>query len=337
MPKTNVMQDTFKALDEIRLNFSPAALHSLNIAIAIVMFGVALEIKLDHFKALVKNPKSPLIGVFSQFIALPLLTFLLVIALKDFLSPTMALGMILVASAPGGNISNFISSLSKANLALSVSLTAFATLSAIIFTPLNFAFWGKLAINAYSHDATSLVRPLEINASQMFQTVFIILGVPMLLGVFINSKFPRLTAKILKPIKRVSILIFMAVIILAFKNNFDHFITAIKFVFFIVLIHNAIALSVGYGLGALFKRPKADRRTLAIETGIQNSGLALILIFNPKIFPPEMELGGMAIVAAWWGIWHMISGFGLAAYWSGSLSDLWAFVSKKRLAEVKEK
>jgi len=330
------MYDSLEALDQIRLNFSPAALHSLNIAIAVVMFGVALEIKLDHFKALVKNPKSPLIGVFSQFIVLPFLTFLLVILLKDYLSPTMALGMILVASAPGGNISNFISSLSKANLALSVSLTAFATLTAIIFTPLNFAFWGKMAINVYAHDA-SIVRPLEINAYQMFQTVFIILGIPLMIGIFINSKFPKFTAKILKPIKRISIVIFMAVIILAFKNNLQHFLPVIKFIFFIVLIHNAMALGAGYFLGYIFKRPLQDRRTLSIETGIQNSGLALILIFNPKIFPPEMELGGMAIIAAWWGIWHMVSGFGLAAYWSGGFAQIGAFFTKERFAKIKSK
>ena len=331
------MQDTVHALDQIRLNFSPAALHSLNIAIAVVMFGVALEIKFDHFKALARNPKSPLIGIFSQFIVLPFLTFLLVIALKDFLSPTMALGMILVASAPGGNISNFISSLSKANLALSVSLTAFATLVAIIFTPLNFAFWGGLAINVFEKSAATLVRPLEINAYQMFQTVFIILGIPLIIGIFINSKFPKFTAKILKPIKRVSIVIFIAVIVMAFKNNFDHFIIAIKFVFVIVLIHNAMALGAGYFLGSIFKRPKEDRRALSIETGIQNSGLALILIFNPKIFPPEMELGGMAIVAAWWGIWHIISGFGLAAFWSGGFKQAAAFISKKYLVKIKAK
>lgn len=331
------MQDSLLALDQIRLNFSPAALHSLNIAIAIVMFGVALEIKLDHFKALVKNPKSPIIGIFSQFIALPFLTFLLAIALKDYLSPTMALGMILVASAPGGNISNFISSLSKANVALSVSLTAFATLTAIILTPLNFSIWGKLAINFYAKNAEHLVRPIEIDAYQMFQTVFIILGIPLLIGIFINSKFPVFTGKILKPIKRISIIIFVAVIVLAFKNNFDHFMHAIEFVFFIVLIHNAIALGIGYFLGSVFKRPLQDRRTLSIETGIQNSGLVLVLIFNPKIFPPEMELGGMAIIAAWWGIWHMISGFALAAYWSGGLSNLFSFFTKKRLSGVKTK
>ncbi len=331
------MQDSLMALDDIRLNFSPAALHSLNIAIAVVMFGVALEIKIDHFKALIKNPISPIIGVVSQFLVLPFLTFLLVIVLKDYLSPTMALGMILVASAPGGNISNFISSLSKANVALSVSLTAIATLAAIVMTPLNFAIWGELAIKVYAHDAANLVRPIQIDAYQMFQTVFIILGVPLFLGVFVNTKFPKLTQKILKPIKRLSIIIFIAVIVLAFKNNFDHFMHVIGFVFFIVLIHNALALSSGYLMGSIFRRPLADRRTLSIETGIQNSGLVLVLIFNPKIFPPEMHLGGMAIIAAWWGIWHIISGFALAAHWSGGFRQMGTYFSKKYYLNTKDK
>lgn len=331
------MQDNLIALDQIRLNFSPASLFSLNIAIAVVMFGVALEIKLDHFKALIKNPKSPIIGIFSQFVALPFLTFLLVIVLKDYLSPTMALGMILVASAPGGNISNFISSLSKANVALSVSLTAFATLSATVLMPLNFAIWGKLAVSFYTKNAATLVRPIEIDAMQMFQTVFIILGIPLLLGIFINSKFPGFTSKVVKPIKRISIFIFLAIIVLAFKNNFDHFLKIIEYIFFIVLIHNALALGTGYFLGYIFKRPLADRRTLSIETGIQNSGLVLVLIFNPKIFPPEMELGGMAIIAAWWGIWHMVSGFALAAYWSGGFKQFGSFLLKNSFLKINSK
>lgn len=311
------MQETLYALDHVRLNFSPESLHSLNIAIAIIMFGVALEIKVEHFKKLMLNPKSAFLGVFSQFFLLPLLTFLLTIVLRNYLSPTMALGMILVAACPGGNISNFISSLSKANVALSVSLTAIATLAAVVMTPLNFSFWGKMAINVYEKaDAHQLLRPIEIDAFQMFQTVFIILGIPLLLGIFINHRFPKTTEKIVKPIKRFSIIVFTAIILLALANNFSHFMDYIKYLFVIVLIHNAIALASGYYLGKLFKRPLMDRKTLAIETGIQNSGLALALIFNPKIFPVDLELGGMAMIAAWWGIWHIISGLILAGFWT---------------------
>ena len=308
---------TLESLDHIRLNFSPESLHLLNIALAFIMFGVALEIRLDHFKKIFYDPKSAIIGFVSQFIALPFITFLLTIILRNFLTPTMALGMILVAACPGGNISNFISSLAKGNVALSVSLTAIATVGAVFLTPLNFAIWGGWFIDLYSHsNAASLVRPLEIDVYQMFQTVFIILGLPLFAGIFTNHKFPGFTSKIVKPIKQLSIFIFIAIVVLALKNNFNFFLQAIEYIFLIVLIHNALAVITGYSLGKVFKRPLIDRKTIAIETGIQNSGLALVLIFNPKIFPPEMELGGMAIIAAWWGIWHILAGLLMAGFWT---------------------
>ncbi len=327
--KKNFMLEQLQAFDAIRLNFSPASLHALNFALAFVMFGVALEIKLDHFKKLLLNPKSAIIGFISQFVALPFITFLLTIALRDYLTPTMALGMILVAACPGGNISNFISSLSKGNLALSVSLTAIATMGAIIFTPLNFALWGKLAISFYStHGGDALVRPIHIDAIQMFRTVFIILGIPIVLGIFVNEKFPKFTAKIVKPIKTISVIIFSAIVILALIKNFDYFIMVIKYIFLIVLVHNALAFATGYFIPWILKRPKVDRKTISIETGIQNSGLALVLIFNPKIFPPEMELGGMAIIAAWWGIWHIIAGMFIAGIWT---NFRYGIISKKHV------
>ena len=311
------MYETLSSLDHVRLNFSSESLHALNIAIGIIMFGVALEIKLSQFKDLINNPKSAIIGFGSQFLVLPFLTFLLTILLRNYLTPTMALGMILVAACPGGNFSNFISSLAKANVALSVSLTAIATVSAVVLTPLNFSLWGNWAISIYSNaDANTLVRPLDIDVYQMFKTVFIILGLPLILGLFISNNYPKFTLKIVRPIKQFSIVIFAIVVIMALMKNADHMGSYLKYVFVIVLVHNALALGTGYLLGVVFKRPKADRKTLSIETGIQNAGLALVLIFNPKIFPPEMELGGMAIIAAWWGIWHMLAGIILAGYWT---------------------
>ena len=200
----------------------------------------------------------------------------------------------------------FFTSLAGGNVALSVSLTAIATLGAVFFTPFSFALWGGWFIDIYSHsDASGLMRPLEIDALQMFQTVFIILGIPLLAGILFNNRFPVLTKKMVKPVKQLSILVFVVIVTLTFVKNFAHFLQAIEFVFLIVLLHNALAFGTGYLLGTITKRPLNDRKTIAIETGIQNSGLALVLIFNPKIFPPDMELGGMAIIAAWWGIWGL--------------------------------
>ena len=310
------MYEALLQLDPIKINFSASGMHAINIILSFIMFGVALGIKPAEFKTLIKQPKSLTLGLISQVIALPLVTFIVIIALNNYITPTVAMGMILVASCPGGNISNFMSSLSKANTDLSVGLTATTTLLATITTPFNFAFWGGLYVNFISKHAKHMLQPLEIDNGQMFETVFILLGVPLVIGIFFSHYFPKITEKLKKPIQMVSIVFFIAMVVLAFANNFDLFLKYIFYIFIIVLVHNFLALATGFSIGSIFKLPNADRRTLTIETGIQNSGLGLVLLFNPKIFPPELALGGMLFITAWWGIWHIISGLSLSLYWN---------------------
>ncbi len=302
------MYEQLHALDTIRLNFNPQGLLIINITLAFIMFGVALEIRIDHFRQVIRRPKSVLVGFASQFLLLPAVTFLVVMLLGKNITPAIAMGMILVAACPGGNISNFMSSVAKASVALSVSLTAIATLGAIILTPLNFAMWGGL----YS-TTNELLRPITIDPFEMFKTVFILLGIPLTLGMLFAHYFPKITAKIVKPLKNISMLIFIGMVVMAFANNYEYFIAYIGLIFLLVLFHNALALGTGYLAGTVFRLPRPDRRTTTIETGIQNSGLGLVLLFNPKIFPQDLEIGGMAFIAAWWGIWHIISGLGLAS------------------------
>jgi bile acid:Na+ symporter, BASS family len=305
------MYEYLQELDSLKLNFDQGGLLLLNITIGFIMFGVSLDIKLEHFKQVFKYPKSVLVGFFSQFLILPAVTFAILYILREHITPGVALGMILLASCPGGNISNFISSLAKANVALSVSLTGLATVSSIFLTPINFAFWGGL----YAANSELLV-PLEIDAYEMIKTVIMLLGIPIIAGLLLAWKLPKFTNKIKRPIKFLSIVIFMALVVVLFSKNFDYFINYILFIFILVLIHNGVALGTGFSLAKIFKLKEADTRTLTIETGIQNSGLGLVLLFNPKIFPPELELGGMAIILAWWGVWHILSGLGIAALWS---------------------
>lgn len=279
----------------------------MNITLACIMFGVALEIRVDNFKRLLKNPKSALLGIFSQFLLLPALTFALVILLNP--PPSVAMGMILIAACPGGNISNFISALAKANIELSVSLTAFATLAASFLTPLNFAFWGGRYVNYYERGG-ELNIPIEIDFLEMARIVFILLGLPLVLGILFAHYFPRTTKKYLKTVKIVSIFLYMTFIVGALWANLEYIPGYILPVGVLVLFLNSQTLFTGYLVGTLARTPIPDRRTLSIETGIQNSGLALVLIFNPKLFNAN---GGMAFMAAWWGIWQMASGIGIAA------------------------
>ncbi len=310
------MYEALLQLDPIKINFSASGMHAINIILSFIMFGVALGIKPAEFKTLIKQPKSLILGLISQVIALPLITFIVIIALNNYITPTVAMGMILVASCPGGNISNFMSSLSKANTELSVGLTATTTLLATITTPFNFAFWGGLYVNFISKHAKHMLQPLEIDNGQMFETVFILLGIPLVIGIFFSHYFPKITEKLKKPIQILSIVFFIAMVVMAFANNFDLFLKYIFYIFIIVLVHNLLALATGFSIASIFKLPNADRRTLTIETGIQNSGLGLVLLFNPKIFPPELALGGMLFITAWWGIWHIISGLSLSLYWN---------------------
>ncbi len=311
------MYESLKVLDEIRLNFSEEGIFVLNITLAFIMFGVALGIKLENFKEVFINPKLAIIGFTSQFFVLPALTFVLVIVFGRFITPTIAMGMILVAACPGGNISNFMTSLAKGNAALSVTLTAIATIAAIIFTPLNFEVYGSLYNKIISSASHNLIQPLKINPNRMFQTVFILLGIPLAIGMLFNHFFPKLTSVIDKPIRIISIIVFFILVGIMLSNNGKYFLEYIKFIFLIVLIHNLIALISGNLFARLWKIRGANRRAITIETGIQNSGLALVLLFNPKIFPVELNNGGMAFIAAWWGVWHILSGLVIAGLWSG--------------------
>ncbi|MDH5610561.1 MAG: bile acid:sodium symporter family protein [Cyclobacteriaceae bacterium] len=312
------MFEVLQEIDQIRLNFSNDGQLLLNLTIAFIMFGVALELRMEDFTRLFNNPKPALVGIVSQFLLMPFLTFTIAISLSHYITPTVGLGMILVAACPGGNISNFISALAKGNIALSVSLTAFSSLGGIILTPFNFAFWGNLFIRAYNNPAASgLLRPLDIDALNVLQTIVIILGIPLVLGVLFNAKFPKTTQKIVVTIKRISILAFFAMVVIIFSKNYEYFILYIWYIFVLVLIHNGLALSIGYLAGKLARLDNRDCKTISIETGIQNSGLALALLFNPRIFPQDMAIGGMAFIAGWWGIWHILSGMTIAGLWSG--------------------
>ena len=289
---------------------------ALHIVLAIVMFGVALGIKPRTFIDILKSPKSVLVGIFCQLLLLPALTFLLTITFKNWISPMIALGMILVASCPGGNISNFITSLSRGNTELSVSLTAFNTAACVFTTPLNFAFWGNMYIN-FAGKRDMVLPELQIPLSDVFVTIVILLGIPLVLGVLCAQYLPKVAKALKKPMQYLSIIFFVGMVCIAFGGNFGVFIKCIQYIFLIVLVHNLLALGIGFGTSTLLKMPYKDRRTITIETGIQNSGLGLALLLNPHIFNPEIwaNNGGMLVITAWWGVWHIISGLTLAGLW----------------------
>jgi bile acid:Na+ symporter, BASS family len=267
------------------------------------MFGVALSINRSSFKSIVEKPKAVFAGVISQFILLPAATFLLIIIFDPM--PGLALGMILVAACPGGNVSNFFSSVAGGNIALSVTLTAIATLSATFMTPLNFDFWGSMLSSREGMNA------IEIDFWQLFKSVLIVLAIPMLLGLLFAYKFPKISKIIQKPIRISSFIVLAAFILFAFYANLDIFIEYGQYVLVLVLLHNAMALLIGYYFARIVGCEVNDAKTISIETGIQNSGLGLLIIFT--LFDGH---GGMAIITAWWGVWHIISGVIISGFFN---------------------
>jgi len=292
------------AIDQVQLNFNPQGLFIINVAIGLMMFGVALELKLEDFKRIAVAPKAPCIGLAAQFILLPAFTFLLTLILKP--PPSIALGMMLVAACPGGNLSNIVTYLAKGNCAVSVSMTAVSTAAAIVMTPFNLAFWGSL-----NPDTALILKKVSLSPVDVFVNIFIILGIPLILGLFLARTFPFLVDKLRKPFKIFSLVFFIAIVAGALGANWRHFLNYVGLVFFGVLVHNALALNLGYWSGRLVGLSEPDRRAVSIEVGIQNSGLGLVLVFN--FFG---GLGGMAIITAWWGIWHIIAGLTAAYFFS---------------------
>ena len=290
-------------LDAVRLNFSPESLVALNFILAFVMFGVALDMKWTDFRGITAAPRAVLIGMLSQFLLLPAAAWALTMLLRP--QPSIALGLILVACCPGGNISNFFTHFARGNTALSVTMTAFSTVGALFFTPFNTALWGSL-----NPDTAAILNEIDIDPVEMFVAVAILLVIPAIAGMSVARHFPAFAARAHTPFRILSLGVFVGFVVLALAANWDYFLRYTDRVVVSVLLLNALGFAIGYFIAGAARLAQADRRAVSIETGIQNSGLGLILVFN--FFG---GLGGMAITAAWWGIWHILAGLTLATWW----------------------
>jgi len=291
-------------MDAVQIQFDPSSLVLINLILALMMFGVSLDLRMDDFKRILRSPKAPAIGLLAQFVLLPALTCLACWALR--VDPMLALGMTLVAACPGGAFSNIMTWMARGNVAVSVSMTAVSSLAASVLTPLNFALYGWL---------NPLTRPLlteiAMDPLNLLLLVLLVLGMPLVAGMWVGRRWPKLATKVEKPLRAFALLVMLAFVALAFGRNINQFLTHFHLFFWLVVAHNAMALLIGYGSARLSGLPAADRRAITLEVGIQNSALGLVIIFT--FFP---QASGMLLIAAFWGCWHLISGLGLAYLWS---------------------
>ena len=292
------------ALDSLRIVLDPVGQTGVALALMLVMFSVALGLRVEDFAFLRDKPVLFLGGVFAQVVVLPLVTFLLILALRP--AASIALGMIVVACCPGGAVSNLLTYLSRGNVAASVALTATSSLLAAILTPTSILVWS----HAYEPTAT-LLQTLDVSPVLFLAQTTFLLAVPLILGMIIAAKAPDVAARIRQRTTLLGVSVLIGVIIYGIAYFFPVLFPALPLLGTIVVLHNAVAFATGAIAGALLSRLSATRRALTFELGIQNSGLALVILLSQL-----KGLGGAAAVAAVWGVWHLVAGGAIATmFW----------------------
>lgn len=290
------------ALDSLRIVLDPIGQTGVALALVLVMFSVALGLRIEDFSFLRDKPLLFVGGVVAQVVVLPLVTFFLILTIKP--AASIALGMIVVACCPGGAVSNLLTYLSRGNVAASVALTATSSMLAAILTPTSILFWS----NAYKPTAT-LLKTLEVNPLLFVLQTTILLAVPLVLGMIVAAKAPDVAKRIRKRTTILGVSVLVGVIIYGIAYFFPVLFPALPILGSVVVLHNTVAFATGALAGRVLSGVQATRRALTFEIGIQNSGLALVILLSQL-----KGLGGAAAIAAVWGVWHLVAGGLLAAF-----------------------
>jgi len=291
-------------LDDVVLNLDAGARSGLSLILALMMFSVGLGLRLDDFRRVLRRPGVILFGTALQVLALPALTFLLTFAIAP--TASIALGMMVVAACPGGNASNVLTQAARGDAALSVSLTALSSALAVLTTPFNIVFWAGL------HPRTSnLLTTIGLDRGAFLSETALTLGLPLATGLLLAERATAFAGRIRKPLHTFSLLALGGFILGALITNGSPLATAGWFIFPVLVIQDAMALLLGYGAARLAGLSGATQRAFTFETGIRNSGLGLVILLGHF-----KGLGGAALITAGWGVWHLISGGALAAFWA---------------------
>jgi len=305
-----------ETLDSLRIVLDPIGQAGVAMALMLVMFGVALGLRVKDFQVLATEPLLYVGGVAAQVVLLPLVTFGLIHLISP--PPSIALGMIVVACCPGGSVSNLLTHLSRGDVAVSVGLTATSSLLAALLTPASTLFWAK----AYEPTAALLVS-LDVSPLLFIGQTTLLLAIPLVAGMVVAARAPEFAAKIRKKTTFIGAAVLGATIIYGIAYFFPVLWPAVGLLASVTIMHNTAAFATGAVVGLVLSRQSSVRRALTFEVGIQNSGLALIILLAQL-----QGVGGAAAIAAVWGVWHLIAG--------GLLAMAYNYYDRKRMAVVIE-
>jgi len=267
--------------------FNVVSPKSINYLLGLVMFGMGLTLNARDFEVVFSRPKDVIIGCLAQFLIMPALAWLL--ARAFMLDDALALGVVLVGCCPGGTASNVITYLSKGDLALSVGMTSVSTLLAPLLTPvLTWLLAGK---------------DVNVDVVNMFMSILWVIIMPIALGLIIKRLMPKITAQAVDFLPAFSSIAIAFIVAIVISANASKLLTGGHLVIAVVVLHNICGLSLGYLVSLLAGMPMAKRKALAIEVGMQNSGLASSLAtLHFAAFPMA------TIPGAIFSVWHNISG-----------------------------
>ena len=268
--------------------------------LGIIMFGMGMTMTLDDFKGVLQSPKAVAIGVAAQFIVMPGLAFLLC---KIFDLPSeIAIGVILVGCCPGGTASNVITYMAKGNTALSVACTSVSTLLAPLLTPAIFYLLAS--------------QWIEINALSMLGSILQVVLLPIALGLIARAVLKQNIQYYMPVMPLISVVAIVAIVAAIIAGSKGQILESGLLILGVVILHNGLGYLIGFWTSRVFKLPYADSKAVAIEVGMQNSGLGIALAAVHFAASPIT-----AVPSAIFSLWHNISGPALATYWASRTKD----------------
>jgi len=262
--------------------------------LGIIMLGMGMTMTVDDFKGVLQSPKAVLIGVVAQFVVMPGLAYALC---KLFNLPReIAVGVILVGCCPGGTASNVITYMAKGNVALSVACTSVSTLLAPILTPAIFYLLAS--------------QWLKIDAASMFISILQVVLLPIVIGLILRTWLKRQVESYIQVMPLVSVIAIVAIVAAIIGGSKAAILQSGLLILAVVILHNGLGYLLGFTAARFFKLPYADSKAIAIEVGMQNSGLGVALAAVHFAASPIT-----AVPSAIFSLWHNISGPALATYW----------------------
>ncbi|WP_297732916.1 bile acid:sodium symporter [uncultured Maricaulis sp.] len=296
------------AIDQLQVIVDDQSRLGIAAILFVMMFSVALTLRLTDFALVRQQPVRVLGGVLAQLIGLPLLTLGLILMLSP--PASIALGMLVVASCPGGNISNLLTRAAGGNTAYSVTLTAISSVSAAVMTPVSILVWSRLY-----PPVDALVEALHVDPMPFFVQTALLLAVPLALGMALNAWKPVLAERMGRVLGPLGLSCIALLVLVGIVQNWPIFLAAGAVIIPIVVLHNSAAFALGWLGGRAMGMEAARRRALTFEVGIQNAGLGLVILLS------QFDgVGGAAAIIGTWSIWHLIGGSLLAGLfrWSDS-------------------